>query len=295
MYFESREMFNVTYSIDMLRLKTYISFQDFSEIQFRFDTCWEPFVKAKYTSARCESFFYNYNIEIEEGQSFWFGFMHNTEKRAENITEYNLTIEFNPNKLKDSKILMYFFKFGKEWFIKRCDVACDVPISILDVVYNKGRKRKISVFSEGYDNKTIYMGVGDKHVKIYNKKIESHLDISGDLTRIEITKEFDDFPVSKIKLFKIDNDIFPELYINKYIYSLSDYEDKTLLAVIYALESGFDFNMLTRRYKEKISKLYEGGQKINLRGNPATDVFRQIIFHYFIGGGKEYRSLQRFI
>lgn len=295
MYFESREMFNLTYSIDMLRLKTYISFQDFSEIQFRFDTCWEPFVKSKYTSSRLESFFYNYNIEIEEGQSFWFGFMHNTERRAENITEYNLTIEFNPNKLKDNKVLMYMFKFGKDWLIKSCDIACDVPVSILDVVYDKGRKKSVKLFSNGFDDKTIYMGKGDKRVKIYNKKKESHLDIAGDLTRIEVTKEFDDFPVSKIKLFNIADDIFPCLYINKYIYSLSDYEDKTLLAIIYALESGFDFNMLTRRYKEKISKLYEGGQQIRFRGSPATDVFRQVIFHYFIGGGKEYRSQQRFI
>lgn len=71
-YFFSEEMFNVTYSIDMLRLKTYISYSDFSEIEFRFKTCWSCFVKNSYTSARLEQFFYNYNIEIEEGQSFWF-------------------------------------------------------------------------------------------------------------------------------------------------------------------------------------------------------------------------------
>lgn len=111
MYFYFEEMFNVTYSIDMLRLKTYITYQEFTEIEFRFKTCWGDFVKNQYTSSRLEQFFYNYNIEIEEGQSFWFGFMHNTERRAENITEYNLTIEFNPNKLKDNKLLRYMFTF----------------------------------------------------------------------------------------------------------------------------------------------------------------------------------------
>ena len=40
--------------------------------------------------------------------------------------------------------------------------------------------------------------------------------------------------------------------------------------------------MLTRRYKEKVSKLLEGGNKIILRGNPATNVLRKIIFDYFV-------------
>lgn len=282
MYFYSEEMFNVTYSIDMIRLKTYITYQEFSEIEFRFKTCWADFVKNQYTSGRMEQFFYNYNIEIEEGRSFWFGFMHNTERRSENITEYNLTIEFNPNKLKDNKILRYMFTFGKNWFIKSCDIACDIPVSILDIVYDKGRKRSTKLFSNGFDDKTIYMGKGDKRVKIYNKKKESNLAIKGDLTRIEVSKEFDDYPLKDIKLFHIQDDIFPVLYINKYIYSLSDYEDKTLLAIVYALESGFDFNMLTRRYKEKVSKLLEGGNKITFRGNPPTNVLRKIIFDYFV-------------
>ena len=64
MYFYSEEMFNVTYSVDMLRLKTYITYQEFSEIEFRFKTCWADFVKNQYTSGRFEHFFYNYNIEI---------------------------------------------------------------------------------------------------------------------------------------------------------------------------------------------------------------------------------------
>lgn len=282
MYFFSENMFNVTYSIDMLRLKTYISYQEFTEIEFRFKTCWSDFVKKQYISSNLEQFFYNYNIEIEEGQSFWFGFMHNTERRAENIELYNFTIEFNPNKLKDNKILKYFFGFGKEWFLKSMDIACDVPVNIVDIVWNKERKRNTKVFSNGFDDKTIYIGKSDKRVKIYNKKIESNLSIAGDLTRIEVSKEFEDFPIKNIKCFDIPDEIFPALYINKYIYSLSDYEDKTLLAIVYALESGFDFNMLTRRYKEKVSSLLEGGNKIVFRGNPVNNVFRKIVYSYFV-------------
>ncbi len=41
----------------------------------------------------------------------------------------------------------------------------------------------------GFDNKTIYIGKTDNRIKIYNKKIESNLDIKGELTRIEISKK----------------------------------------------------------------------------------------------------------
>ena len=98
----------MTYSIDMLRLKTYITYSKFSEIEFRFDTIWNTYVKKKYHTGRMKEFFYNYNIEIEEGISFWFGFLHNSEKRSQyDRAEYNFTIDFNPNKLKDNKIITY--------------------------------------------------------------------------------------------------------------------------------------------------------------------------------------------
>ncbi len=65
----------------MLRLKTYISYSTFTEIEFSFETAYKHYLKEKYTSARIENFFYNYKIEIEEGKHFWFGFLHNTEKK----------------------------------------------------------------------------------------------------------------------------------------------------------------------------------------------------------------------
>ena len=67
---------NITYSIDMIRLKTYISYSKFTEIEFRFATCWKKYLKKNFSSALLKNFFYNYVIEIEEGISFWFGFLH---------------------------------------------------------------------------------------------------------------------------------------------------------------------------------------------------------------------------
>lgn len=80
--------------------------------------------------------------------------------------------------------------------------------------------------------------------------IESNLDILGDLTRVEVTSRFDDFPINNIKFFKY-NSKFPTIYLNQYIYSLSDYEDRTLLAVLYAVQSGFPLKDLSRVYKKK--------------------------------------------
>ena len=178
MYNEKQENGNMTYSIDMIRLKTYITYSTFSEIEFRFNTVWEKYVKRKYTTGRMKEFFYNYSIEIDEGVSFWFGFLHNTEKRSQSDkTEYNFTIEFNPNKLKDNAIIFYLLSISGEWYIKSYDLAVDIKVSILDLIVDNSGKRKMEIITNGYDDKTYRIGKGDGKLKIYNKKIESNLDI----------------------------------------------------------------------------------------------------------------------
>lgn len=285
MYFESILKNNITYSVDMLRLKTYLSYTKFTELEFRFKTVWSSFVKKFYTSSGISSFFYNYNIEIGEGQSFYFGFLHNTEKRnSSDNSEYNFTVEFNPNKLKDNNILLYLLNLSGNWFIKSCDLAFDLPVNILNIIYDKGRKRNVHIFSNGYDNKTICLGSrgSDLYLKIYNKKIESNLNILGDLTRIELTKTFDDFPLSNLKNLNILDLDFPVLYLNEYLYSIDTYNDKTMFAILYAVQNGFDLNMLTRCYRKKIKSLLETGCKINFDRQSATQILRKVLLRYFI-------------
>lgn len=288
MYYNSVISYNnMTYSIDMIRLKTYITYNKFSEIEFRFDTIYSDYVSKKYTSNKMKEFFFNYNIEIEEGKSFYFAFLHNTEKRKTDEKEtYNFTIEFNPNKLKDNPIINYLLNISGDWYIRSYDLAVDLKINILDILIDKGKKRKFQFYSNGGDDITYRIGVGDGKVKIYNKKKESKLDINGELTRIEISRQYDDFPVRDIKLLKYGTDYFPELYINNYIYSLSDYQDKTLLAIIYAVQLKYPINELSRSYKEKIKKLFEGGQKIKFTDKDATEVLRKTIFSYFMKNEK---------
>lgn len=290
MYFKNITSFNnLTYSIDMLRLKTYITYDKFASLEFAFDTVYKQYVLKKYTSARMESFFFNYQIEISEGVSFWFGFLHNTEKRGEienHTDKYNFTIEFNPNKLKDNFLIKYLLNISNEWFLRSYDLAVDLKVNILDIIIDKGKKRKVQIYNNGFDNLTYRIGLNDKKVKIYNKKIESKLDIPYDLTRIEISRQYNDFPISNIKLLKFGTDNFPELYLNDYICSLTDYQDKTLYAIVYAVQNGFPINNLSRVYKQKIKKLFEGGNKIRFTDKDATQVLHQTIFTYFIGNSK---------
>lgn len=272
---------NITYSLDMIRLKTYIPNSVFSEIEFRFKTAWKDYVKKYYNSARIRDFFYNYVIEIDEGVSFWFGYLHNNEKRINSdYSEYNFTIEFNPNKVKNNKIIKYLLSISKKWFIKSLDLACDLKINILDIITDFSGRKEMKLISKGFDNKTIYFGKGDGRVKIYNKKIESNLDILGNLTRVEVSREFDDFDIKKINSFSF-GDYFPKIYTNDYMFSFSDYKDKTLLAILYAVQNGFPIKDLSRVYKQKIKSLLEGGYKIQFNDEIATKVIYDSIIYYF--------------
>lgn len=285
MYNKKIEHNNIFYSVDMLRLKTYMSFSTFSELEFRLKLVWKDYIKQEYTSPKINNFFYNYVIEIEEGQSFWFGFLHNTEKRDEKNEFYNFTIEFNPNKLKDNNILLYILGLSGKWFLKSLDLAMDLKVNILDLNVDFSGRKQMKIFSKGYDDKTIYIGKDEARIKIYNKKIESKLNILGDLTRVEVSRTFDDFPITDIKFFKF-GDKFPTIYLNEYIYSLSDYEDKTLFALLYAVQNGFPIKDLSRVYKKKIKNLLQGGYKILFDEKSATQVINQTIFYYFIKNNK---------
>lgn len=285
---------NITYSIDMLRLKTYISFSDYSKIEFFIQMYFKDKVKKFWISDRPMCFHYNYNIELEEGRSFYFGFHHNSEKlknsdhKGENLDDlYNFTIEFNPNKLKKDKLLMYLLGISGEWYIKSYDMAFDIRINILDLLWDISGRSTEKVFSNGYDNKTVYIGSGSGRVKIYNKKKESNLFITGDLTRIEISKELEDYDIRKLSVLHYDGD-FPVIYTNDYIYSISDYEGKnsTLLALLYAVQNGYPIRNLSRKYKVKIKDLLEGGYRIKFDAKIATQILRKNILYYFLDNDK---------
>lgn len=275
---------NITYTIDMLRLKTELTYEQFDLIQYRVKTIYSKYLKNEYYSNAIADFKYNYNIEIREGESYWFGFMHNAElinksSSLQNVnTKYNFTIEFNPNKVEIRGLLEYILKLTFNWTIKSIDLAMDIPVNILDICgFDKAKKKDIRIFSCGYDNKTIYIGRTNNRIKIYNKKIESNLD--KDLTRVEISSKLD-LHIKNI-LFYIYDISLPDLYLSQYLYSFKDYEDKTLLAVLYAVQNGFNLNDLSRRYKDKVKSLLAGDYKIELSNNCCTQIIQKCIINIF--------------
>jgi len=178
LYLLSENNLNVTYSLDMLRVKCYITHFYFSELEFSFMTYWKDCIIKKWESFSLKEFRYNYVVDCGDGHSFWFGFFHNNEKNSMNENaRYNFTIEFNPNKVRDNKILLHILKLSNNWILKSCDLAMDLPVSILDIIWDRGLKRTYKVFGNCFDDKTIMVGKGQGRFKIYNKKIESNLNI----------------------------------------------------------------------------------------------------------------------
>lgn len=287
MYNYKQEKDNIVYSIDMLRLKTSITYAIFSEIEFRFDTVWKDYVKKKYNCLRIKEFRYNYVIEVGDGQTFWFGFLHNNESIHFNNdnSKYNFTVEFNPNKLKDNKIIFYLLGLSGDWYIKSYDLAMDLKINILDLIIDSSGKKQMKILSNGFDDKTYEIGKGDGRLKIYNKKKESNLNILGSLTRVEVSRVLEDFPIVNINLYHF-GEVFPTIYLNQYVMSLSDYKDKTLLALLYAVQNGFPIKDLSRAYKEKIKNMFEGGYKVRFYQKYADIVLQQTIYFYFMKNPK---------
>ena len=72
----------------------------------------------------------------------------------------------------------------------------------------------------------------------------------------------------------------------KYVYSFKDYEDKTLLAILYAVQNNYPLKDLTKTYRKKVKNLLQGGYKILFDKTSATQAISQTIFYYFINNKK---------
>lgn len=276
---------NIVYSLDMLRLKTYVDYNIYSNLDFYIRTYYSNEIKKNWITDRIMQFKYNWSIEVEEGKSFYIGFHHNNEKKDEHEGRYNLTVEFNPNKIKDNPLLLHILNLSGDWYIKSYDVAFDVRVNINNLLWDMSGRNLEKIDNRGFDNKTIMLGKGNGRVKIYNKKRESDLNIIGDLTRVEISREVEDFEVRKINLFQYD-DMFPTIYLGNYVYSLSDYQDKTTLALLFAVQNGFPIRDLTYTYRKKIQGMLQGGYKIEFDNKVVTELLQQTVKYYFLKNNK---------
>lgn len=281
---------NMTYSIDMLRVKTYMTYDEYNSLDFYMRTYYKDKIKRFWISDRPQCFRYNWNIEVGEGKSFYFGFCHNSElKMSERLEpEYNFTVDFNPNKLKDNSLIKHLLSLGHKWYIVQFDIAVDLKVNIMDLIIDKSGKRKYMVYGQGLDNKTYTLGSsGGGHIKIYNKKVESNISMTGGLTRVEVTVDANDFFVGDIIVWNYSFG-FPEIYLNQYVYSLSDMEnpDKTTLALLFAVQNGYSVNDLTKTYRKKIKDMLQGGYKIRFEDKEAKQVLIRTMIYYFLDNPK---------
>lgn len=281
---------NITYTVDMIRIRCDITNEKFSNLETRLRTIYRDQIKNNYVSLGISEFKHNYQIEIKEGVSFWFGFIHNSEliNKAGSLqnpnTTFNFTVEFNPNKVPVRGLLYYIIKMclAHKPVIKSVDLAMDIPVNILDIGgFDKGRKKDFRMFTQGGDNKTYYIGRTNNRIKIYNKRIESNLD--RELTRVEITSKLDlDF--TKLPIFNYNVDL-PKLYLNNYLLTFDDLQDKTLKCILYSVQNGYPVSDLSRVYRDKIEKkLTQGGQRIPFSNNMCTSVIKQCINGIFYPG-----------
>ena len=71
----------------------------------------------------------------------------------------------------------------------------------------------------------------------------------------------------------------PELYLNQYLYTFADYEDKTLLAILYAVQYGYNLNDLTKGYKINSSNVsFINKLKFNNKVKNITSNMSEILY-----------------
>lgn len=246
-YFSEYRQDGYVYTVDMIRLRTYISKSVFKDLS-------KYFVgkNLKYWEGKggFGKFFDNWSCD-----GLWIGFTDHHSKHIKLSTwndKINFTIEFNPNKLTDrSKDVLIPLLMTYNWSVTRFDLAIDIATNINNLCIKSILKKNFCIFYRDYNDKTYYFGKGNGHTKIYNKKIESGLDY--DLTRYEVTKTCE-FDLSEVDLPYIKFN-FLQIYFNPYY---SEQDGSTYDAILFALNNGFPFRSLSRDYKDRIKHDYFG-------------------------------------
>lgn len=277
---------NYSYCVDMLRLRCSITVEVFERCVASKLFIYKDKIES-WDSTRICDFYHNYNY-TDADCSFWFGFISNKEKSLSSGSslqnehkQFNLTVEFNPNKVKDNKLLLHILKCSTNWYVKSVDFAVDIKTNILNVVgFDKSQKNCLMTYDCGGDDKTFYIGKGNNRVKVYNKTNESNL--LYDLTRIEITRYFGDGDNLRIIKYWKYYGYFPKLFLKDYQISFEDLQcDKTLMGLVYAVNSGLPLHDLSRIYKSKVKEFLQKKKPINIDFDCFGMCLRNYIYYYF--------------
>lgn len=247
------------YSVDMIRLRFSISHK-YIKRAIR-NIKWNAEVNMNNDYKEYEStkpFGYRYNITYQiNDTSLYLGLENNKDDKNMKTG----VMEYNPNKIKISehKEYMDIIKWSilnDNLEILSFDIAIDIQTDIKLLKFiNPKRSETIMKSSKGkthYFGKSRYSG----YTRVYDKASEQGKDEI--LTRYEVRfKDVIDYNDVMKLLDLIQGTKLVE------VFKVTDKEitDKTLKAVVYAVQHGYDYKDLTRAYKNKV-KEYIGDEQV---------------------------------
>lgn len=252
-YFNPVSENGYTYSVDGVRINFTISHREVDDFL-------QYLQNAIHTESKPQSsalFRYRnlVTLRYDTESSMSVGFSLNDNKPE---SKYRGFLDFNPNKVARHDLFWNDYRYLKsccpDFAVSRIDIACDIPVKREYLILEKD-KRKYAKHMNSLQDCTEYLGLRSNvgFVKLYNKSIESELDIL--LSRLEVTCK--DNSTSYFSLFPAVYDISFEKQLGLEIESLNDTEKAILKSEYLLLINGLDdglsiFKSYGRKIREKL-------------------------------------------
>lgn len=265
------------YSVDMVRFKTRVMKDDLSSLSYKLST--DPKVEY-WQSNNFKSYHHNFRIQETEDFSYYLGIEHNTKN---NVIKKDVVVEYNPNKFirsNDSILYYILYNYFREKFnVVSLDIAIDIEVPIDEIYFDKNYKRNYKYFKSDA-GETHYIGQGDNRVKVYDKKkeqISKGKKVDKDVwTRIEYSIRLDETIENILKEGYYKEISIVDFYRKSKEY---DYTDKTLKAILYAVNNGYDIKELSRVYREKVKKII-CNDKIDIKEKDINNSIKEFFKDY---------------
>lgn len=249
------------YSLDKLTVEFEMRKEDVQALMNKYSVRVD--VEKQWDSKKLSMCRYNYTFALEDGNSFYIGFCPNWRKHDPYIDAGR--IEFNPSKVGEDLVFLSLYgeilsKVGM-CLIKpvKFDLAIDMPVA-REKVYMLKDNRTYEEYSNSDSDKTQYLGKRNTHgrIKLYNKALEQKIDM--DLTRLEITVDYDTRSLSDV------NSLIPKMYLLDSFQFPIDMPGTDKVIMVAILQDMSLLRELGRKKAEKI-KAYLADMQLNLSLN----------------------------
>lgn len=153
---------DLIYTVDMLRFYFYILPHEvkpfINELEFYYvDSNYEN--KKMYKTMSNKIGLYADNFVID---NIWIGIGCNNPN-SKDKSKVLVSYEFNPNKVENyDGVFEFLTRFKNKTYLKRFDLAIDIPENINNLEFQNLRKRASTTYYQYQSNKTIYFGKGNR-------------------------------------------------------------------------------------------------------------------------------------